>query len=272
MTPGGVWAVIVVECAKLAAQVKTQLVMAACVLGPFAFAAVIRLQSALPEDTLFGRAVKETGFALPLVVLGFAALWGLPAVAAIVGGDLFSAEDRYGTWATLLTRSRSRREVFAGKVATAVGFSLLMVCALGVSSIAAGALVIGTQPIVDFSGVPLAPASALERVALAWLSVLPPVFGFTAIAVLTSVMARSSVIGIGLPVVVASMMQLSALVDGPEILRRLLITSAFGAWHGLLTEPPYYEPLIHGSIVSVVYFVACMSIAYRTLRHRDIGN
>ena len=64
-------------------------------------------------------------------------------LTSVVGGDLFSAEDRYGTWKTVLTRSRSRAEVFAGKVLTALGFSSLAVVVLAVSSIAAGLLVIG---------------------------------------------------------------------------------------------------------------------------------
>ena len=72
------------------------------------FAAAMRVQSSLPADTLFGRAVTDSGFAIPLVVLGFAALWPLPVLASIAGGDVFSAEDRYGTWKTVLTRSRSR--------------------------------------------------------------------------------------------------------------------------------------------------------------------
>src|SRR6185295_10166450 len=138
-----------------------------CVASPFAFAAAMRLQSTLPEDTLFGRSVKESGFASPLVVLGFAALWAFPVLSSVVGGDLFSAEDRYGTWTTLLTRSRSRAEMFAGKVLTAMGFSLLAVAVLAVSSVVAGVLVIGPRPLIDLSGALLPPAQALVRVALA---------------------------------------------------------------------------------------------------------
>jgi ABC-2 type transport system permease protein len=246
-------------------------VLAVCVAGPFAFAAAIRVQSSLPEDTLFGRSVKESGFAASLVVLGFAALWVFPVLTGVVGGDLFSSEDRYGTWATVLTRSRSRADVFAGKVVTALGFSLLAVTVLAVSSVAAGILVVGSQPLIDLSGALLPPAQALVRVALAWASVLPPAFGFTALAVLLSVATRSSAAGIGLPVVAGLAMQLCSYVDGPEAVHRLLITSAFGAWHGLLNEHPYYRPLVHGTIVSGVYFVVCLMVAYRMLRRRDIG-
>ena len=111
MNVRGVLAVAGVECSKLASQLKVQILLVVCVIGPFAFAVAMAVQSSLPVDTLFGRAVKETGFAIPMVVLGFAALWGFPVLASVVGGDLFSAEDRHGTWATVLTRSRSRAEI-----------------------------------------------------------------------------------------------------------------------------------------------------------------
>jgi ABC-2 type transport system permease protein len=260
-----------VECAKLAAQLKARVVLAACLAGPFAFAAALRLQSSMPEDTLFGRSVKESGFAVPLVVLGFAALWVFPVLTSVVGGDVFSAEDRYGTWKTVLTRSRSRSEMFVGKVATAVGFSSLAAGVLAVSSVAAGVLLVGPQPLVGLSGALLPPSHALARVTLAWASVLPPIVSFTAVAVLVSVVTRSSAAGIGLPVVAALAMQLFALVDGPEMLRRMLITSAFGAWHGLLAEPPYYGPLVHGATASGAYATVSLAIAYHLLRRRDIA-
>jgi ABC-2 type transport system permease protein len=267
----GLLAVAGVEWSKLAAQVTVRIVLAACVAGPFAFAVAMRVQSGVPEDTLFGRSVTDSGFAVPLVVLGFAALWACPVLASIVGGDVFSAEDRYGTWTTVLTRSRSRTEVFAGKVLTALCFSAVAVAALAVSSVAAGLLVIGRQPLIDLSGVLLPPAQALVRVAFAWLSVLPPTFGFTALAVLVSVSTRSSAAGIGLPVIAGLLMQLYAFVDGPEAVRRVLITSAFGAWHGLVTEPRYYGPLVHGTTVSGAYLIVCLVAAHRILRRRDVG-
>ena len=271
MSVRGCLVVAGVEWSKLVAQLKVRLVLAACLASPFVFAAAMRLQGSVPTDTLFGRSVTESGAAVPLVVLGFAALWAFPVLAAIVGGDIFSAEDRYGTWTTVLTRSRTRADVFAGKVLTALCFSAVAVAVLAASSVAAGFLVIGPQPLVDLSGVLLPPARALVLVAIAWVSVLPPTLGFTALAVLVSVATRSSAAGIGLPVLAGLIMQLCAFVDGPEVVRRLLITSAFGAWHGLLTEPRYYRPLVHGTTVSGAYLLTCLVIAYRMLRQRDIG-
>ena len=74
------------------------------------------MQSATPSDSLFGSWVHTSGFAVSLVILGFAGAWGFPIVAGLLAGDLFASEDRHGTWKTILTRSCTREEVFAGKV------------------------------------------------------------------------------------------------------------------------------------------------------------
>jgi ABC-2 type transport system permease protein len=267
----GIAIVARVECAKVAAQLKARLVLAVCVVSPFVFGAAMRLQDSLPSDTLFGRAVKESGFATPLVILGFAGLWVFPVIGTVIGGDLFSAEDRYGTWKTVLTRSRGRAELFAGKVLVAMAFSAVAVAILAACSIAAGVLLLGTAPLINLSGLLLRAPDALRGVVLAWASVLPPVFALTAVAVMVAVVTRSSAAGIGLPVLIALTMQLVAMIDGPEMMRRLLITSAFEAWHGLLTQPAAYRPLAYGAMVSIVYLAASLAIAYRALRRRDIG-
>ena len=66
-------------------------------------------------------------------------------------------------------------------------------------------------------------------------------------------------------------MQLIAFVDGPALMHGLLISSAFGSWHGLLTEPAYHGPMISGFIVSGAYVVVCLGIAYRLLLRREIA-
>ena len=271
MSVKGTLTVADVEWSKLMAQWKVRLLLAASAASPFMFAMAMRLQSSVPTDTLFGRTVTDSGFAIPLVVLGFGALWPFPVLASIVGGDVFSAEDRYGTWKTVLTRSRSRGELYAGKVVTAFAFTVTALAVLGASSIAAGVLVIGRQPLIDLSGLLLQPTDALPRVVAAWASVLLPMWGFTALAVLVSVATRSSVAGVGLPVLAGLAMQLAAFMDGPEAMRRLLIATAFSAWHGLFAQPPFYRPLWDGIAVSVAYLAVCLVVGYRVLRRRDIG-
>jgi ABC-2 type transport system permease protein len=269
VTIRGVFSVAAVEWAKLRAQTTMRATLVVCVAAPFVFAIAMRVQSSVPSDTLFGRAVTESGFATSLVVLGFAGLWVLPILTSIVGGDCFAAEDRYGTWSTILTRSRGRTDVFAGKLLAALACSTLAVAALGASSLAAGVLIVGKQPLIDLSGAVLPAPAALVGVILAWASVVPPSLAFAAMAVLLSVLTRSTTAGIGLPVVVGLVMQLFAFVDGPELPRRLLLTSSFAAWHGLLNEHPYFGPLVDGTIVSAAYALICVLVAYRIFLRRD---
>jgi ABC-2 type transport system ATP-binding protein len=260
------------ECAKLTAQLKVWAVLGLGLAGPFAFAAALRMQSGVPEDTLFGRWVKGSGLAVPLVVLGFAAAWLFPVLTSVVSGDLFSAEDRYRTWPALLTRSRTRGEIFAGKVLAALAFSLLAVSVVAISSVVAGVLLGGRQPLLGLSGNQLPHGRALFLVAVAWASVLPPVLGFTGVAMLLSVATRSSVAGVGLPVAIGFVMQLYSYVNGPYAVRRVLLTPPFVAWHGLFTDPPYYGPLIQGTAISAVYFVGGLAATYALLRRRELGD
>jgi ABC-2 type transport system permease protein len=271
MSLRGALAVMGVEHAKLRAQMKGWATMAVCLLGPLAFSVAMRVQSAVPEDTLFGRWAKSSGFAVPLVALGFAALWAFPALTSIVGGDLFSAEDRHGTWPTLLTRARTRGELFAGKLLAGLTFSLTTVLVLAISSTAAGVLLIGSQPLLGLSGTLLPAGRSLAMIAWAWASIVPPVFGFTALALLLSAATRSGAAGIGLPVLVGGVMQVSTYVNLPRVVNGALLTPALVAWHGLFTEQPYFGPLTQGILTSSVYFFGCLVAAYMLLRGRDMG-
>lgn len=267
---GGTLVVYRWEVAKLVRQVRTRLVALACVLAPFLFVAALKAQTTTPQDTLFGRWVHDSGFAVPLVVLGFAGQWALPALTSVVAGDIFACEDRHGTWRTILTRSRSRAQVFAGKTLAALTYAVAVTVLLGVSSLLAGTLVVGRQPLVGLSGTLLSPGHATVLVLASWASVLPPVLGFTGLGLLLSVAGRNGALGIGGPVVIGLLMQLGAMVDLPVPVRTLLLGTPFGTWHGLFTDPPFQGPLLWGAAVGAGYLVLSVGGAYALLRRRDI--
>jgi ABC-2 type transport system permease protein len=85
-----------------------------------------------------------------------------------------------------------------------------------------------------------------------------------------SVATRNSAAGVGLPVVAGLLMHLYSYVDGPDVIRRMFITTAFESWHGLLTAHPYYRPLVRGTAVSGIYLTLCLLMAYRLLQQRDV--
>ena len=96
------------ELVKLLSQWRIRLLILACWVVPALFVGVVSQQSTLPADTVFGRWMHATGWAGPLVVLGFRGTWALPLLTSLVAGDVFAAEDRLGTWRHLLVRSARR--------------------------------------------------------------------------------------------------------------------------------------------------------------------
>ena len=254
---GAIRGVYRAERRKLTAQISTRLLALVCLVAPFAFAGVLRAQSGSPADTLFGVWVHSSGFALPLVVLGFAGQWGFPLLAGVLAGDMFSAEDRYGTWKTMLTRSCTRRDVFAGKVLAAMTFAVALVALTALASLLAGLLLVGDQPLIGLGGELLSPGRCVALVLAAWLVSLLPVLAFISLAVLFSVATRNGIVGVVAPCLVALVTQLMNLIGKGIWVHLLLPGSAFDGWHGLLTTHPFYGPLAVCSFVSLAWIGGC---------------
>ncbi|RYC05543.1 ABC transporter permease [Nocardioides zhouii] len=258
------------ETRKLRAQLRSRALLLGALLAPIAVVVVVSAQSRPPKDTLFGRFATENGFAMALLVLGFASQWLLPLVTAVVAGDIFASEDQHGTWKTVLTRSVSRSRLFWAKVLVALGFGLVALVVLAAATIATSALVVGRQPLTGLSGQVVEPHSALLLVAAAWATMVPPLVAFTCVALLFSVWSRNAAVGIAGPVVLGMVMQLVGGLGGIEAVRPLLLTTPFEAWHGLLASPRFTGPLLEGCTTSLVWSVVSLATAFLVLRHRDI--
>ncbi|TMK85168.1 MAG: hypothetical protein E6G44_07960 [Actinobacteria bacterium] len=267
----GVGAVYRVEVAKIAAQSLPRLGALVCLLGPFAFAIIMKTQSSAPGDVLFGRWVHSSGFAIPFVVLGFAGTAGFPLLTSLVAGDIFAGEDRLATWKTVLTRSCSRQEVFIGKTLAAFTYSVAMVALLAVSSLLAGVLVVGTQPLVSLSGGLLSPGRAVVLSLEGWAIALIPVLAFTCVGILFSVVSRNSMAGVLGPPVLGMIMLLLSLLGSGVIVRTLLLTTPFEAWHGLMVSPPRFRPLLLGAVVAASYAYLSLDVARGNFMRRDFS-
>ena len=265
-----VWAVSRFEMAKLLAQWPTRILPLVCVLAPLAFGGVLRIQSGVPADTLFGSWVHTSGFAVSLVILSFAGAWGFPVIAGIVGGDMFASEDRLGTWKTLLTRSCTREEIFLGKVLTAFAYTIVMVLLLAAGSILAGVVATGTQPLVGLTGQTLGSGHAAGLTFASWGVSLLPALGFTALALLISAVTRSSAAGMLGPLVVALAMQLFGLLGTGDIVRTLLLSTTLDAWNGMFAAPSYLRPIEWSALISLCYMIGCLGLAWLSLRKRDV--
>lgn len=258
------------EIRKLRAQYRARAVLIGALLGPIPVVVIIHGQSRPPKDTLFGRFATENGFALALLVLGFASQWVLPLLTAIVAGDIFASEDHHGTWKTVLTRSTSRARLFVAKTLTAGGFAMLVLAVLAASTIVSSLLIVGHQPLIGLSGQTIPSGTAVRLVAGSWVTMLPPTLGFTCLAILLSVWSRNPAVGIAAPVVIAMVMQLVGSLGGIEVIRPLLLTTPFESWHGLLTQPGFTGPLVGGVLVCALWSLVSLTAAFAMLRRRDI--
>jgi ABC-2 type transport system permease protein len=266
----GLFAPLRWEVRKLRAQYRAKAVLIGAAVLPIIVVVVIHGQSRPPKDTLFGRFATLNGFALALLVLGFAAQWVIPLLTAIVAGDIFASEDQHGTWKSVLTRSTSRGQLFWAKTLTAAGFAVVVLIVLAASTVASSVLIVGHQPLTGLSGQTIPAAEALRLVVLSWATMLPPMLGFTCLAVLLSVWSRNPAVGIAAPVVIGMVMQLVGALGGVEAVRPFLLTTPFEAWHGLLADPRFTGPLTEGLLTSAAWCALSLGAALLMLRRRDI--
>ncbi|MBL1090746.1 MULTISPECIES: ABC transporter permease [Streptomyces] len=260
------------ELVKLVSQWRIRLLVLACWTAPALFVAAVSQQSSLPVDTLFGRWMHATGWAGPLVLLGFAGTWALPLLTSVVAGDVFAAEDRLGTWRHLLVAVRSPRRIFAAKTFASLTVLLLLVAGLACSSAAGGVVAVGNQPLVGLDGHVLTPADAAVKVLLAWVCVLAPTLALAGIGLLGSVALGRSPMGLLLPVLVALAKQLAQMMPLPVAVRLALPSYAFIAWSGLFTGPAQLAPLLIGIGVSLAWAVLATALAYLLFVRRDFTN
>jgi ABC-2 type transport system permease protein len=257
------------ELVKLLSLWRVRLLILACWIGPAFAVAVVSQQSTLPADTLFGRWMHATGWAGPLVVLGFAGSWVLPLLTSVVAGDVFSSEDRLGTWRHLLVVVRSPRRIFIAKALASLTVLLVLVPGLAVSGTVGGIVAAGSRPLVGLDGHLLAPGGAAVQVLLAWVCVLAPTLAFAAIGWLGSVAFGRSPMGLLLPAVVALVMELAQALPMPVAVRLALPSYAFIAWNGLFTSPQQLGPLLIGIAVSLAWAVTATTLAYLLFMRRD---
>src|SRR6476659_1361099 len=140
------------EVLKLLAQKRTYLGLGVAMLVPLVFTVVLIFQTGGPNDIPLGRYIRETGLALPFVVLFFMSIWAFPLITALVAGDIVAAESHNGTLKTILTRSRDRGEIYAGKVAAAFTYTLAIVFAMGIVATTAASIAWGLHPLISLSG------------------------------------------------------------------------------------------------------------------------
>ncbi|HEY1569677.1 MAG TPA: ABC transporter permease [Solirubrobacteraceae bacterium] len=264
-----VFAAYQTELLKLGSQLAVRLLVLVCAIGPFAFSALLKVQSGTPADALFGAYVHSSGFAVSLVVMGFAGQWGFPLIAGLVAGDQFASEDRHNTWKTILTRSCSLGELFTGKLLAAATVAVAMLVLAMASSLLAGLVLVGGHGVVDLSGSLQSAGRSLALTIVSWALCVLPLLAYVSLAALFSVASRNGIVGVVGPIVIALATTLIDLIGKGVWVHLLLIGSAFGGMYGLFTDHPFLGPLVITSLVSLVWIAGCLGAAWLILRRRD---
>ncbi len=259
------------EIAKLLAQKRTYLGLGAATIIPIIFVVVLVLQTGGPNDVPLGRYIRDTGLAVPFVVLFFMSIWGLPLITALVAGDIVASESHHGTLKTILTRSRERGEVFAGKVLATATYTLVLVFAMGIVGLVAGSIAWGFHPLTSLSGTTVAPGHGLLLL-LATLGVYTlPLAGIAAFALMLSTVTRNSAASVVGALMWALFMQLLGVLPGTESFRPYLLATQFDAWHGFLRVPADWVPVTRALWVCVLYIAIPLIAAYLVFLRRDVA-
>ena len=258
------------EIAKLLAQKRTYLGLGAAVLVPIIFVVVLLLQSGGPNDVPLGRYIRDTGLAVPFVVLFFMSIWGLPLITALVAGDIVAAESHNGTLKTILTRSRERGEVFVGKVLASVTYTVAVVFAMGIVGLVAGSIAWGLHPLTSLSGTKVAAGHGLALLFASLAIYALPLAGIAAFGLMLSTITRNSAASVVGTLMWALFMQLLGVLPGTESFRPYLLGTQFDAWHGFLRIPADWAPVIRALWVCSLYIFTPLLAAYVVFLRRDV--
>jgi ABC-2 type transport system permease protein len=259
------------EVEKLLAQKRTYLGLGSAMLVPVIFVVVLLLQSGGPNDVPLGRYIRDTGLVTPFVVLFFMSIWGLPLITALVAGDIVASESHNGTLKTILTRSRERGEVFAGKVLASVTYTLTAVFAMGLVALVAGSLAWGFKPLTSLSGTRISAGHALALLIASLGVYVLPMIGIAAFGVMLSTITRNSAAAVVGTLMWALLMQLLGVLPGTESFRAYLLGTQFDAWHGFLRVPADWVPVIRAVWVCALYTIVPLAVAYVVFVRRDVA-
>src|SRR4029077_19145030 len=259
------------EVLKLLAQKRTYLGLGVAMLVPLIFTFVLIAKTGGPNDIPLGRYIRETGLALPFVVLFFMSIWAFPLITALVAGDIVAAESHNGTLKTILTRSRNRGEIYGAKVLAAFTYTAVVVLAMGTVAVVAASIEWGFNPLTSLSGTRVSAGHGLGLLAASLGIYAWPMAAIAAFGLFLSTVTRNSAAAVVGTLMWALFMQLLGVLPGTEPIRPYLLATQFDAWHGFLRTPADWEPVVRALWVCALYIGAPLMAAYVVFLRRDVA-
>jgi ABC-2 type transport system permease protein len=259
------------ELRKLRAQKRTYLGLGAATLVPLIFIVALVSSSGGPDDVPFGRYVRETGLAIPLVGLLFSSIWLFPLITSLVAGDIVASEDNHGTLKTILTRSTERWQIFVAKLLATLTYAFAALVLFVSVGLVVGGLIWGFDPLTSLTGTQIPTGRAIGLIGGAALAYSVPLMAIASIAFLLSTLTHNSAAAVVGTLILSFMMQLLAVISGLDFLRPYLLSEQFDAWQGLLREPTDWAPIGHAAWVSACYTLPALAWAFLAFLRRDVA-
>jgi ABC-2 type transport system permease protein len=259
------------ELLKLLAQKRTYLGLSVAVLVPLIFTFVLIIKPGGPNDIPLGRYIRETGLALPFVVLFFMSIWAFPLITALVAGDIVASESHNGTLKTILTRSRNRGQIYAAKVLAAFTYTAVVVLAMGTVAVVAACIEWGFNPLTSLSGTTVSAQHALGLLAASLAIYAWPMAAIAAFGIFLSTVTRNSAAAVVGTLMWALFMQLLGVLPGTESIRPYLLGEQFQAWHGFLRTPADWTPVVRALWVCALYVTVPIAAGYLVFVRRDVA-
>jgi ABC-2 type transport system permease protein len=267
----GVGTIYVWELRKLRAQKRTYIGLGAAILVPLVFIFALLTSNGGPEEIPFGRYVRDSGLAIPLVAMFFGSIWFFPLVTALVSGDIVAAEDGNGTLKTILTRSAERWQIFAAKVLAALSYTFAALLLYMLVGLVIGGLVYGFNPLVSLSGTHISVGRGLALTAAGGLAYFVPMIAVASIALLLSTLSRNSAAAVVGTLMISLIMQLLGAINALSFLHPYLLSEQFNAWQGFLREPIDWAPIGHAAWVSAAYAIPALAVSFTAFLRRDVA-
>jgi ABC-2 type transport system permease protein len=267
----GVRTVYAWELRKLRAQKRTYIGLGAAALVPLIFVIALLSSSGGPDEIPFGRFVKETGLAVPLVGLLFSSVWLFPLITSLVAGDIVSSEDNHGTLKTILTRSTERWQIFVAKLLAALTYVFAALVVFVSVGLLLGGTFWGFDPLTSLSGTQIPAGRGMLLIGASALAYFIPLIAIAAIAFLLSTVTHNSAAAVVGTLILSFMMQLLAVISGLDFMHPYLLSEQFDAWQGLLRDPTDWAPITHAAWVSACYAVPALLWAFVAFMRRDVA-
>jgi ABC-2 type transport system permease protein len=172
---------------------------------------------------------------------------------------------------TILTRSRDRGQVFAGKLLAVATYTVVALVAMTAVGVIAGTIKFGWHPLVSLSGTRISPQQALGLLAASIGVYAWPLLAIAAFGVLLSTATRNSAASVVGTLMFALLMQLLGALPGTESIRPYLLGEQFSAWHGFLRRPTDWAPVIRAAWLCALYGGIPLLAGYLVFLRRDVA-